>query len=581
MHTQVFEIGAWRLEGAAALFRGDRRVRLGPKELETLLFLVGHHGRVVCRDELRRAIWPDVSVTDASLTRCVYLLRSALGEDGEAYIETVPRRGYRFVGPVRRVAADGSPAPIRLGVLPFRTAGPDADSAYLVEGLVGEVIARLSRLHGYGLTVLSRYATDPLHRAGRTLDEIGRELRLDYVLTGTAWVRNESFRVRAELVRASDGAAVWSESFERPRTDVERVQVEIASSLANRLPLCLPSLVRTQLSRVLYGDPRVYDAYLQARYHWGRRGSEDLARALDLYRCIVAWDPGYAPAHLGVANSYLMLASWYQMAPLEAGARARESTRMALELDPDLAGAHAAQGLEESLIRWDPGAASASFRRALALDPADPDVLLFHAMHLLACGRAEEAVPEAERALDLDAYSIPTRLMLALARMYAGDSGEAIAEARRAVELDRDFSPSQRTLAVVLSFVGDHEEAVEAAEQGLALTPKDPMALPPLAYSQARAGQLGEARRAQDAFARWADECYVHASLAAPAALAMDDTEGALRWLERAGTQRCNWLAVLLSDPRLAPLREEPRFRALERRVRATNALPRAEIFSS
>ena len=453
MHTQVFEIGAWRLEGAAALFRGETRARLGPEELETLLFLVGHHGRVVSRDELRRAVWPDVSVTDASLTRCVYLLRSALGEDGEAYIETVPRRGYRFVGPVQRVAANGSPAPIRLGVLPFHAAGADAESAYLVEGLLGEVIARLSRLHGYGLTVLSRHATDPLHRAGRTLDEIGRQLRLDYVLTGTAWVRSESFRVRADLVRAGDGAAVWSESFERPRADVERVQVEIASSLANRLPLRLPSLVRTQLSRVLYSEPRVYDAYLQARYHWGRRGTEDLARALDLYRCIVAWDPGYAPAHLGVASSYLMLASWYQMAPLEAGARARESTRMALELDPDLAGAHAAQGLERSLIGWDPGAASASFRRALALDPTDPDVLLFHAMHLLACGRAEEAVPEIERALELDPYSIPTRLMLALARMYAGDSREAVAEARRAVELDRDFSPSQRTLAVVLSFV--------------------------------------------------------------------------------------------------------------------------------
>jgi TolB-like protein/Tfp pilus assembly protein PilF len=453
-------------------------------------------------------------------------------------------------------------------VLPFHAAGPEADSAYLAEGLVGELIARLSRLHGYGLTVLSRYATDPMHHAGRTLDEIGRELRLDYALTGTAWVRSEGFRVRAELVRTSDGAAVWSESFERPRADLERVQVEIASALAHRLPLWLPSLVHTQLSRGLYSDPRVYDAYLQARYHWGQRGREDLARALDLYRSIVAWDPGYAPAHLGVASSYLMLASWYQMAPLEAGARARESTRMALELDPDLAGAHAAQGLEESLIRWDPAAASASFRRALALDPADPDVLQFHAMHLLACGRAEKAAAELERALDLDPYSIPTRLMLALARMYAGDSRAAVAEARRAVELHRDFSPSQRTLAVVLSFVGDHEDAVEAALQGLALTPKDPMALPPLAYARARAGQLGEAREAQDEFACRAAERQVHASLGAPAALAMGDAEGALRWLERAEAQRCNWLAVLLSDPRLAPLRDAPRFRSLVRRVR-------------
>jgi len=566
----VYEIGPWRFEVGNGLFRAGQSVHLAPKELDALAVLVESAGRVVTKEELHRRLWPDVAVTDASLSRCIYQLRKALSAGGEAdYVETVPRRGYRFVGATRELSAvRGAEEPIRLAVLPFELVGGEPGGAYRTEGLAEEVIARLSRLHGHGLVVLSRHATAHVPGGGADLPRLGRELRLDYVLAGTARAEGESLRLRVELIRVSDLAQVWTEDIVRSQDESGALHARIAAAIANRLPLQLPGSLRREVSRVLPVDLRVYDGWLQARYHWNQRTPQGIGHALALYTRVLGWDPGFAPAHVGVAMAHLTLASWDEVWPLEAAARARPALEMALSLDPDLAIAHAVLGELQGRVEWRFDEAERSFRRALALDPADPDIRYYHALLLLCLGRCEEAVSEVERALERDPYAIGPLLVRVIAHHLARRPEDAIEAARRCIEIQPNFAWGHLHLGITLCELGRVEEARGAVRRGQQLAPKDPTPLAWLAHVEARAGHRAAARKALDEIWTLSATRMVTPSAGAAAAVALGEPDEAFAWLDRAAAQRCPWLPVLLHDPRLDALRGDARFEALDARVR-------------
>jgi DNA-binding winged helix-turn-helix (wHTH) protein/tetratricopeptide (TPR) repeat protein len=569
----IYDFGGWRLEVANGLFREGRLVHVAPKELEALRVLVESGGCVVGKEELRGAVWPDVFVSDDSLTRCIYVLRKTLGEAGAGpYIETVARRGYRFVTAVRRVTADEGEAapPLRLAVLPFDTAVDSPEEDRMREGLAEELIARMSRLHGYGLVVIARGTALRYRDGKRSLEQVTRELRLDWVVTGSIQLRPDTVRIHAELVRATDHAQVWSESFERPRAALDEAPAELAAAIAARLSLRLPGSARDRLARTFRTTRAAYETYLDARHHWYRRGRDDVRRALSLYEAVVRADPGYAPAHAGIAECWNAMPWLSEVWPVETAVLARQSIERALALAPDLAQAHAASGVLESRHGWNEPEADASFRRALALDPGDTDAHYFFGRHLIGVGRFDEGLGELDAALELDPHSPLLNGYRAFALYLARRLDEALAEGRRALAIAPGFPMLQSFFLVIASESGALSETLSMARHGMETASAEMGTVGRVCAATvlARAGETAGPRALLDTLSARARRRYVMPAILAPLALALGAPDAALDLLELAREQRCVWLNLVLPDPRLDVIRGHPRFAAVDAAVR-------------
>jgi DNA-binding winged helix-turn-helix (wHTH) protein/tetratricopeptide (TPR) repeat protein len=552
------------LEVGNVLSRAGRTVHLAPKEMATLQTLVENSGRVISKDDLMSEVWPAGAVADSSLSRCIYILRKILGGRREHFIETVARRGFRFAAPVRRHRVAKTPEagrPPRLAVVPFDVAGENDDDVHLREGLAEELTARLTRLYLYGLVVVAYRTARRFRGPDLALETVARELDLDYVLAGNLHLSGKVVHLRARLVRVRDQAQVWAESFERAREDLAIMEAEIASAIAARLPLTLPGLERLRLARALHTNPLAYEAYLQGRYYWSRRG-QTLGKALESYQRAIELDPGYAPAHVGITEVLGHMALWGQLKSGEAAARARRSLGRALALDPNLASAHAALGWLTSMFDGDMAAAEASFARALSLDPGAADAHGSYSIHLLASGHLEESLQEIQAELELDPRSQVTYASRAWVLFCSRRFDEALAEARRAIEIDPGYAASHSFLGAIAGHVGAFDEALIAGGKAAVLAGD----FSTWGYVCARAGRRDEAKLVLERAAREGDNHATPSRLAA-IALALEERDSALGWLERALERRCIWLRLSLADPRLDPLRDEPRFRAIVGRV--------------
>ncbi len=558
--------------GSRVLLRGDRQVALTPKAFETLAVLLERPGEVLPKEQLLERVWPDTFVEEGILTQNIYTLRKALQEAGglRDYIETVPRRGYRFVGPVaERAAAEETSreaASVRsLAVLPFEPLTGNPDDAYLGLGLADALITRLSNLRR--LTVRPTSAVRRYLGAARDPAVIARTLQVEAVLDGTLQRSGDGLRITVQLVGARESAPLWAAKFDARAADLFALEDSISQELAEELRLRLSRQERDRLSRSPTPDPQAYDAYLRGRFFWNRRTLDGLEKAIASFRQAIALDSDFALAHAGLADCYVLLPLYGAFAPRNVFPEAIASAERALTLDDSLAEAHTSLSYARFLYerRWE--AAERGFRRALDLNPGYPTAHQWMAFLLAALGRHEEAIGQARQARDLDRLSLVINADFGMVLYFARQYPAAVEQFRKTLELDPSFAYAHFGLGHAWQQQGRLDEAVEEQRRAVELAPGSPALQAALGQALAWAGRPEEARRILAELEERAAREYVEPSDFAFLWTALGEPDRALDRLEQACDERSRFVAFLATWPIYDPLREHPRWPELLERA--------------
>lgn len=610
------------------LRRGGRRVHLQEMPLRVLQMVLERPNELVPREAFFARLWPDdeTGILDDNLNTAVRKLRLALNDSAHhpRFIETVPKRGYRFIGPLVEttpspeapveispppVAAENTvdpapapPAPKRrapyllaaaavlaiatfglwsqshkatptppaspatasrpLAVLPFLNASGRAEDEYFSDGLTEEVMNRLGSVDG--LRVVSR--TSAFALKGKNLDasEIGRLLGVEAFLEGSVRREGDRLRISAHLVNAQDGYQLWAETYDRHLDDVIAIQEEIALAIADTLTGRLLGKRRVAAPDVA---PLAYDHYLKGRFDWHRRTQASLRSAATHFEQAVALAPKYAPAWAGLADAYAVLGFYDFLPPGEAFPKAQEAARRGLELDPQNASAEATLGYAALYYEWNIPKAEARFRRALALDPNNTKAHQWYGNLLTAAGRFEEAEQEMRHAQQLEPLSVIASAALGWSLYHAGRHEAALDQYRTTLALDPNFELAYLWSGWALEALGRYDEARSMLEEAVKRSGGSGISLASLARLHAL---RGERAQAEQILARLNDSTgYVPAYEIAKACFALGNNDQAEQWLRRAFEQHSHSLVFLQVDPQLARHRQEPAFTRIAARMRS------------
>ena len=554
------------------LRKGKQRIRLQEQPFEILRLMLERPGDVVTREELARHLWPKGTFVDFehSLNAAVKRLRAALGDDADnpRFVETLPRRGYRFIASLR----DGETVAMlpvtpdykaRLAVLPFANLSRDPSQEYFSDGLTEEMILQLGRLGRGRIAVISRSSSNAFRGGVRRAREVGEVLRADYLLEGS--VRREADRVRitAKLVETSSEAHLWTDVYERSLTDCLTVQAEVAARIAQSLAVELLPEQPVQPSH----DAAAYQTYLKGRYYWNLPGDQGFPQAIEYFKQACESDPMFAAAHADLARTHTARAEYYNLVPRIALETARPIAERALELDPHLAQAHLAIANIRAMLDWDWEAAEAGFRQAIALNPSSDGAHRWYGLLLAGLGRSSEAVREVQRAYELDPLCLVTGTSHAWTHYMAGDYGAAIDLCRDVMGMQRHFTPAWRVLGASLLQMGREAEGVAELEAAAAMASTDPVLLAWLAHAKAVRGECGVARKILAALDDVRRERFVPAYHVALAHVGLGEADEAFRQLDTACEERDPAIVNLKGDPRFDPIRGDPRFSDLLNRV--------------
>lgn len=561
----TLQFGSFRLDPARrVLWRGDELLPVAPRTVEILAALAERPFEVVSKEELLTRVWPDTFVEEANLSVNVSALRRALGTqaDGRPFVQTVHRRGYRFLAEVRRESRAGPPV---LAVLPFTGLGASADPA-LGAAMADAVIARL----GGTQRVLVRPTGAVLRFAGAS-DPIaaGRELQADAVVSGTLQRDGARLRVRVQLLPLDGSIAGWSASFDEAYTRLFDVQDAVAERVAAAL---VPGIVGDDMQARPTASLGAYEACARGRHFWSQFDPDSLGKALGAFQEAADLDPRFAAPYAGLADLYLVSGFSGLLPPRDAWELAEAAARHALELDPGLADAHVALAYVRLFAGWDWAEAEAGLGRACALAPRSPAPYqwsgLFHGM------RGDQDAFEAAivRARALDPVSRVVAALEAFHAALGGDHGRQLSCCRRAVELDPHGFLGHWSLGLAWLDNGRLEEAIREHRLALDRSGDAPLMRLVLARTLALAGRKAEARK------RLAEaKATPHASPYQRATVheALGEPKRALDCLEEALEARDPWLVCVRTDPMLRSLARQPRFRRVVLRVFASRAKTR------
>ena len=567
-----YEFGHYRLDVRAhLLLRNGRRVVLTPKAVDLLAALVEAQGEPVGKQELLHRVWPDAVVEEGSLTSHISLLRRVLAEGagGRQFIETLPKRGYRFVGPcaamAQPAAATGAGRRM-LVVLPFENLSGGGRHDYFSEGLTEEMISQLARLSPEQLGVIARTSAMQYKSTTKTAQQIGQELGVSHLLEGSVRRSGERVRITAQLIRVSDATHLWAEGYERSLHDILALQAEVARAIAREIQIKLTVGVQHRLDRVAAIDPEAHEAYLRGRHLWNRRTEEGMRNSIAQYEEAIRRHPDYAMAYAGVADSYVMLACRGMVSAKETFRKARAAARKALELDAELGEAHGSLA-HVRLHDWDWEGLDRDFLRAIELHPAQPIVYYWYGEFLMSMGRPEEAIAMTRRAQQADPLSPVIAASLAMILYLARKYDEAVKVLQRAQEIDPShFLPHLRMGLVRLQQKG-YPEAIRELQTAARLANHSTETLAALGTGYAMAGMSGEAHRIVAQLQASQAEHYVLPYNIAKIYAAACDKERTLEWLERAYQEGNPDLIELNSEPVFDGLRGEPMFSELMRRI--------------
>ena len=555
------------------LRRRGLRVKLQIQPFQVLCALLERSGEVVSREELQKRIWSADTFVDFNqgLNNAVKKLREALGDDAEKprFIETLAKRGYRFIGAVHQSADNlrpsralsQSPAVDSIAVLPFTSMSADTQDEFFADGMTEEIInalAQIDRLH-----VVAR--TSAFSFKGKYIDvrSVGKQLNVRTVLLGSVRRAGNELRISAQLVNTEDGYHLWSDRFDREVKDIFEIQDEIARSIAERLKVTLTAGEQERLVTTGTNTLESYQLYVKGRELLYRRGGV-ISRAAECFEREVALDPDYALAWAGLADSQTVL-GYYGFARPEANTpKALEAAHRAVALGPSLAEAHNALAMASLMCAWDRAKAEQEFLRAIELNPSYTQSRDWYALFYLQFseGRLTEGVEQAKLALKADPLSSYAHAVYGLTCGNSGKKLEAVQSCQRAVELDSDSFLAQMLLQLVLHIDGKLEDSVAAGESALIMSGRLAWSMAFLAVTYGKWGKTEQADALYSEMLARARRQYVPAAQLALAAAAASRESDALRHATEAFAVRDPDCQFFFSRhlPFTAPLYAYPRF---------------------
>ncbi len=469
---------------------------------------------------------------------------------------------YRSFAPSRQ-AIDS------LAVLPFQNRSGNADSEYLSDGLAESLIYRLSQLPNLKVSPTSsvfRYKgkdADPL--------SIAKELSVQAVMTGHIAQRGDTLVISVELVDVPNNKTLWGEQYERKLSDLLAIQREMTTEITQRLQLKLSGEGEQKLAKKYTDNDEAYQLYLQGRHYWSRRTEKQTVKAIECYRRAIALDPNYALAFVGIADAYNSMGKNPDLAPKEAIPPAKEAARRALELDPSLAEAHAALADSAAIYDWDWALAEREFRRALELNPnVSYTHIAYGSSYLSSQGRADELVAEIKRALEIEPLSLINNSVLVTAYLYARQYDKALQQGRKAYDLDPNFKIAHHWLGLAYNVNGQADETIKLIEDSLKSSPSSTALLFVIGLAHAKQGHRREAEQYLEKLREAAKTRYVRTYWLACIYAALGDKDKAFAELEQSFEDRDIFLPRIKLDPDVDPLRDDPRFKDLLRRMNLT-----------
>ena len=614
---EAYEFGPYRIDaGERLLRRGAELIPLPPKVAGTLLVLVQNAGRMVDKSDLLKAVWPDTFVEEGALTRNISLLRKTLGDTGEvaAYIETIPRRGYRFVAPVRmvteveteraddsaipeppppasklppkwmiaagvlllatlgivakfmaadthtRAATPGIAATTALAVLPFRSAEKDASQDYFAEGMTDALITRLTNLRS--LRVISLAADGAGQKDPDAWSATLRNQSVNRVLTGTIYRSGGRVRIDAQLKDPGTRTVHWANSYERDFKDILALESDVAEAIAAEIQVNVTAKDRERLRQRRPADPAALDAYLRGRYFWNRRTEEGLRRAVQYFQQAIDADPTYALAYTGLADSYSLLGSVGTdgMPPAKAMPLAKSAAMKALELDPDLAEGHISLAYVNLSYDWDLPSAAREFSRALELNPSSATARHWYSHYFMAAGDLGQATEQMRQALQLEPLSPSINIGIGWCLYYSRQYDQAIEQFRSVTESDPSLPLAHQTLGMAYQQKGLLDQAIEEYKRAAAFSSNSPASVASLASAYAAAGRLAESRQELERLEEMSRTRYVPAFYFATIHYAMGDLAKTFESGWKAIGERCDYLLYLRVEPRVGKLAGNPEF---------------------
>lgn len=560
MSGLLYEFGRFRLDaGSRVLFCAGERVPITPKAVDVLVELVQRRGTPVAREELLNRVWSDSAVEEGTLSSHISLLRKTLGSN---FIETIPKRGYRFVGAVaerHRAAVRSAGSRILLAVLPFENLTGSRRHDPFSDGLTEEMITQLGKASPKRLGVIARTSSMTYKATDKTIEQIGRELGVSHILEGTARRAGNRVRITAQLIQVSDQTHVWTDSYDAELEDILALQGRIAREVAQQIQITL--LSGSEPRQVV---PAAYEACLKGRYLWDRRTEQDLQASLRCYQEAIERDPQYATAWCGMADVYLTLMDHGYLSPIDGTVAARPLLLKALTIDPSLAEAHSSLA-HAALHEFDWTSAQQGFERALQLNPSYATARHYFANLMLVFGRFDEAVKEAEHARRLDPVSPTEQSNVASVRWFARDYEGSLAAARALIALDPNYSRGYEDLGRALTSVGAFDEAIDV----IRTTPSQSHGmLAALGYTYALAGKTDDARAILSELMRVRESAFLSAYSLALVNVGLGETDATMDWLERAYDERSSAIPFIKANPRFDGLHGHARFQALIGRLK-------------
>jgi len=586
----LFRFNGFELDAVNGELRiGQKHLSLQPQPFKVLAMLVAQAGRVVTREEIRRQLWSTGTFVDfeGSLNFCIRQIRRVLGEDARKprLIETLHRRGYRFVAPVNWIAAEtakgdtapvasltprfiNSPAqrPISLAVLPLRELNGSSQASGLAEGIT-ELLTTYLSANG-ALRVSSRTTTLRYKSTDKPVSRIAKELHVDRVLEGAVTHSEGRVRITARLIDPSTDKSEWVGCYEAELRDYLDVQDNIALAVTRDTAAHLtPAMCEPGIQ----GRPAAVEsnsAYLQGRYYLNRRTEKDLARAIECFSRAIGDTPDDAWAHSGLADAYIL--SYIHggpRKPWEMYTRAKAAAHKALQLDEGSADAHATLAYCSMLSDWNWDVAEAGFRRAIELNPHCVSAHQWYADLLTAVERHDEAIEQIQLASELDPFSVQVNADVGWILLYANRPDDAIERYHSVLEIDGDFFLAHWGLGLAYAQVGMFPEAIDSLEQAIRVTERTPAMLAALAHVLARSGRKNSALQVFSELRDLSRQRYISAYDMATIALSLGNQGQAISWLERACSERSPYLAYLQVDSRFKNLRMLPPSRGVMRRI--------------
>ena len=617
---------------AGELRKHDLRVRLQEQPFQVLAMLLEHPGEVVAREELQKKLWPADTFVDSDhgLNKVINKIRAALGDSAESprFVETVARRGYRFLAEVRVADAPpvrsselatqphsateardrrdiasklamlkhllpsiawkisvlvllviiGSlaiwklhswnrPAPVirSLAVLPLESLSTDTSQDYFADGMTDELITDLGQISA--LRVISRTSVMAYKHAHKPLRQIARELNVDAVVEGTVLRSGDQVRITAQLIDAFADKHLWARSYEGEMRDTLALQNKVARAIADQIRINLNPREQAALENVGVVNPETYESYLKGRYFWNKRTADGLKVALTYFNQAIGEDPKYAKAYSGLADTYALLGDWEYavMTPKEALPKAKAAAIKALELDSTLGEAHNSLAFCLDVFDWDLDSAGKEFRRAIELNPSYATAHQWYASHLIVLGRNEEAIAEMRKAENLDPLSLIIIADLADFLVIVHSYDESMRESRKAIEMDPTFALAHDQLGQAYLQKHMNDEAVAELQKAVQLSGGTPTCIANLARAYVASGKRSETVKLMSDLMKRSNSSDSHASEIAMIYVSLGDTDQAMNWLDQSYEERLN--PSVLLRPGFDPLRSDPRFKDLLHRI--------------